>query len=137
MIDLTLERHRDLLKRGSVLVDERDPGMQPRVLFYLEHAVQDAGLTRAGERRVVSKRMLYVEMDASTSTRLVHYAPYLDYRPIVAGEPGIESILDRPECQWITRELEKQVQGYAITQPGRTGTPCRRPWAQTRRDHPN
>jgi chorismate mutase len=116
VIDLTLERHRDLLKRGSVLVDERDPGMQPRVLFYLEHAIQDAGLTRAGERRVVSKRMLYVEMDASTSTRHVHYAPYLDYRPIAAGEPGIESILDRPECQWITRELEKQVQGYAITQ---------------------
>jgi SNF2 family DNA or RNA helicase len=116
VIDLTLERHRDLLKRGSVLVDERDPGMQPRVLFYLEHAIQDAGLTRAGERRVVSKHMLYVEMDANTSTRHVHYAPYLDYRPIVAGEPGIESILDRPECQWITRELEKQVQGYAITQ---------------------
>ena len=116
VIDLTLERHRDLLKRGSVLVDERDPGMQPRVLFYLEHAIQDAGLTRAGERRVVSKRMLYVEMDASTSTRHVHYAPYLDYRPIAAGEPGIEAILDRPECQWITRELEKQVQGYAITQ---------------------
>ena len=26
VIDLTLERHRDLLKRGAVLVDERDPG---------------------------------------------------------------------------------------------------------------
>ena len=40
------------------------PGTQPRVLFYLEHAIQDASLTRAGERRVVSKRMLYVELDA-------------------------------------------------------------------------
>jgi SNF2 family DNA or RNA helicase len=116
VIDLTLERHRDVLKRGSVLVDERDPGMRPRVLFYLEHAIQDAGLTRAGERRVVSKRMLYVEVNADTTTRHVHYAPYLDYRPIATGEPGIETILDRPECQWITRELEKQVQGHAITQ---------------------
>ena len=116
VIDLTLERHRDLLKRGSVLVDERDLGMRPRVLFYLEHAIQDAGLTRAGERRVVSKRMLYVEVNADTTTRHVHYAPYLDYRPIATGEPGIEAILDRPECQWITRELEKQVQAHAITQ---------------------
>ncbi len=41
-IDLTLERHRDLLRRGTVLVDERDPGHAPRVLFYLEHAIQDA-----------------------------------------------------------------------------------------------
>src|SRR5207248_7887419 len=31
-IDLTLERHRDLLRRGTVLVDESDPGLSPRVL---------------------------------------------------------------------------------------------------------
>jgi hypothetical protein len=30
VIDLTLERHRDLLKRGAVLVDERDLGTSPR-----------------------------------------------------------------------------------------------------------
>jgi hypothetical protein len=41
-------------------VDERDPGTSPRVVFYLEHAIQDAGLTRAGERRIVSKRMLFM-----------------------------------------------------------------------------
>ena len=114
VIDLTLERNRDLLKRGTVLVDERDVGTEPRVLFYMEHAIQDAGLTRAGERRVVSKRMLYVEMDSSGTTRHVQYAPYLDYRPLAAGEPGVEAILDRPECQWVNRELEQKAQGYAI-----------------------
>lgn len=114
VIDLTLERNRDLLKRGTVLVDERDPGTQPRVLFYLEHAIQDASLTRAGERRVVSKRMLYVEQDAEGVTRHVHYAPYLDYRPLAAGEPGIDAILDRTECRWINRELEQKAQGYAV-----------------------
>src|SRR2546430_15383831 len=31
VIDLTLERHRDLLRRGAVLVDESDTGNQPRV----------------------------------------------------------------------------------------------------------
>src|ERR1700719_179315 len=34
-VDLTLDRHRDLLRRGTVLVDERDPGMEPRAVFYL------------------------------------------------------------------------------------------------------
>jgi SNF2 family DNA or RNA helicase len=114
VIDLTLERHRDLLKRGAVLVDECDTGTQPRVLFYLEHSIQDASLTRTGERRVVSKRMLYVELDADGTTRHVNYAPYLDYRPLDAGEPGVEAILDRPECVWINRELEQKVQGYAV-----------------------
>jgi SNF2 family DNA or RNA helicase len=114
VIDLTLERHRDLLKRGAVLVDERDTGTQPRVLFYLEHAIQDASLTRSGDRRVVSKRMLYVELDANGTMRHVQYAPYLDYRPLVEGEPDVNAILDRPECGWINRELEQKAQGYAV-----------------------
>ncbi|MEO8411910.1 MAG: DUF3883 domain-containing protein, partial [Propionivibrio sp.] len=97
-----------------VLVDERDPGTTPRVLFYLEHAIQDAGLARTGERRIVSKRMLYVEMDATGTARHIHYAPYLDYRPLADREPGIDALLDRPECRWINRELEQKAQGYAI-----------------------
>jgi superfamily II DNA or RNA helicase len=113
-IDLTLERHRDLLRRGTVLVDERDFGTQPRVLFYLEHAIQDAGVTRTGDRRVVSKRMLYVEIDEKGNARHVHYAPYLDYRPLGASEPGFEAILARPECAWINRELEQKAQSHAI-----------------------
>ena len=114
VIDLTLERHRDLLKRGAVLVDERDEGDNPRVLFYLEHAIQDASLTRAGERRIVSKRMLYVELDADGVTRHIHYAPYLDYRPLGEDDPGLASLLDRPECAWIDRKLENQAEGYAV-----------------------
>ena len=47
VIDITLERYRDLLRRGAVLVDERDPGTSPRVLFFLEHAIQDASLTNS------------------------------------------------------------------------------------------
>src|SRR2546428_44303 len=54
-LDLTLERHRDLLRRGAVLVDERDLSTTPRVLFYLEHAIQDATVTRTGDRLTISK----------------------------------------------------------------------------------
>ncbi|MDX2031513.1 MAG: helicase-related protein [Blastocatellia bacterium] len=113
-IDLTLERHRDLLRRGSVLVDERDSGTTPRVLFYLEHAIQDASVTRAGDRRMISKRMLYVELDGSGQTRHLQYAPYLDYRPLAPNEPGIEALLARPEFAWIDRDLEARAQGYAV-----------------------
>jgi len=113
-IDLTLERDRDLLRRGAVLVDERDPGTDPRVVFYLEHGIQDASMTRSGERRVVSKRMLYVEIDPAGRARHLQYAPYLDSRPIAAGEPGVEAILARRECAWISRELEHKAQAHAI-----------------------
>ncbi len=114
VLDLTLERNADLLKRGAVLVDERDTGARPRLLFYLEHSIQDAGRTRQGERRVISKRMLYVELDADGTTRHIQYAPYLDYRPLSESEPNVGAILDRPECAWITQELEHTAQGYAV-----------------------
>ena len=114
VIDLMLERHRNLLRHGAILVDERDPGVKPRVLFYLEHAIQDASLTRSGNRRVISKRMLYVETDEQGTTGHLHYAPYLDYRPLSDGDPTIDEILNLKECGWIHRDLEETIQRYAI-----------------------
>lgn len=114
-IDLILERHRELLRRGAVLVDEGDPGDVPRVVFYLEHAVQDASVTSSGERRVVSRRMLYVEVDREGRARPLGSAPYLDFRPLQEDEPSTEEILARPECAWIGRDLEDRALAYAVT----------------------
>ncbi len=121
-LDLTLEQHRDLLRRGAVLVDETDASAEPRVLFYLEHAIQDARLTRSGERQLISKRLLYVELTANGQARHLHYAPYLDYRPLRDDEPGVDEFLAQPECAWIQRgpsslsghSLEQIAQTYAI-----------------------
>ena len=113
-LDLTIERHRDLLRRGAILVDDRDPGTEPRMLFYAEHAIQDASLLPSGERRTISKRMLYVELDAAETARHMQYAPYLDYRPLREDEPGVDAFLVRPECAWITRELEQRAMNHAI-----------------------
>jgi len=116
VIDISLERYRDLLRRGAVLVDERDPGTSPRVLFFLEHAIQDASVTKSGERRVVSKRLLFVEIDAQGTAGHINYAPYLDYRPLGDGEPTAAAILARPEASWIGRDLESKAQAHAIAE---------------------
>jgi len=114
VLDLVLKRQRDLLRRGSVLVDENDWGETPRLVFFLEHSLQDGTLARLGERRVISKRMLYVELDAAGHKHHLYYAPYLDYRPLQSDEPGVEDILGRPECAWINSDLEQQALAYAI-----------------------
>ncbi|HTP38737.1 MAG TPA: helicase-related protein [Steroidobacteraceae bacterium] len=114
VLDLTLERHRDLLRRGTVLVDERDAGTTPRVLVTLEHTIQDASITASGERRAISRRLLYVEMDAQGVARHMQYAPYLDYRPLQDGEPAVASIMARPECGWIAHGLEHSALNHAI-----------------------
>ncbi len=129
-IDLILERHRDLLKRGAVLIDPNNRSASTRALFYLEHAIQDArpspptslvslgtsslphGEGRSGH--VVSKQMQFVEIDAAGQVTDAGYAPYLDYRPATDEERAL--LQDVLNDDWLTRDLEKQVMAYAIEQ---------------------
>jgi hypothetical protein len=103
------------LRRGSILVDERDLGDTPKVLFYLEHSIQDASLTRSGDRRTISKRMLHVEVTPEGQCRHIQYAPYLDYRPLHSQEPSVDKILQHPSLSWITKDLEKTALSHAIS----------------------
>ncbi|MBD2075493.1 DUF3883 domain-containing protein [Phormidium sp. FACHB-592] len=112
VIDLMQERHRDLLKQGAVLVDENDPGEQVRALVYLEHSIQDASTDASGKRRIVSRRMQYVEIDPESKTQNAGYAPYLNYRPLQEDEKTIvETVLEEG---WLRADLEAQATGYAI-----------------------
>ncbi len=112
-IDLILERNRDLLKRGTVLVDPDDAGEAVRALFYLEHTIQDGRTDKAGNRRVVSRQLQFVETDATGSTRNAGYAPYLDYRPATPEERT--SLAATLESQaWLKGDLESVVVGHAI-----------------------
>src|SRR5205823_1494653 len=36
------------------------------------------------------------------------------YRALAEGESGVDAIRERPECAWITHELEQQAQRYAV-----------------------
>lgn len=116
VLDLTLERNRTLLKRGAVLVDESDHGMEPHVLLYLEHAIGDACPTRKGAKRVISKRMIYVDFGPEGARSHMRYAPYLDFRPLAPEEPAPAEILSRPECAWIDQDLESKAEAYAAAE---------------------
>ncbi len=112
-IDLELERNRDLLKRGSVLVAPDDLNAESRALFYLEHSIQDGRVDSSGNRRVVSRQMQFVEINGKGKVSNAGYAPYLDYRPIKEEERAlVESEL---QAQWLGPDLEKGVLEYAVT----------------------
>ena len=86
-IDLILEQHRDLLKQGTMLVDPNDSSEDVRVLFYLEHSIQDASIDNStGKRRVISRQMQFVELDGQDTMHAAGYAPFLDYRPLTEEE---------------------------------------------------
>ena len=110
-LDLIIERHRDLLKRGAILVDDTDEGGQPRSLLYLEHAIQDARIDRTGHRRLVSKRMQFVEVAPSGEPRTAGPAPYLDYRPMTEAERIALANFDSPN--WLRQDLETLAMEHA------------------------
>lgn len=110
-LDLIIERHRDLLKQGAVLVDEADSSDNLRVLVYLEHSIQDGRTDHAGNRRVVSKRLQFVEIDAKGQAASAGPAPYLDYRPLKEEEKAL--LQDLPLATWLKEELEAKAQEYA------------------------
>jgi len=110
--DLILERHRELLRRGAVLVDDADPGEDARLLLTLEHAVQDARPEPGGSPRVISRRMQFVEMNAAGDARSGGPAPYLDYRPLAEDEaPLVAPVLAQP---WLADGVEARAVSYAI-----------------------
>ncbi len=114
VIDLVLEQNQDLLRRGATLVDDSDYGTTPRVLFYLSHSIRDGTTNIDGSSRVISKRMLYVELGSDLEARHIAYAPYLDYRPLKDDEPNTDEILKLKECSWIGPDIESLAMNYAI-----------------------
>ena len=112
-IDLILERNRDLLKRGTVLIDPDDRGESIRALFYLEHTIQDGRTDKAGNRRVVSRQLQFIETDSVGKTSNAGHAPYLDYRAATPEE--IAALTEAIESQtWLRGDLESVVVGHAI-----------------------
>jgi superfamily II DNA or RNA helicase len=111
VIDRVLERQGTVLSQGTVLVDETDPGEAPRVMVALEHSIQDAGVDRSGQRRVVSRRMQYVEIAADGAVTEAGYAPYLDYRPVAGEEwPWVQQV---QQAAWLQQDLAAIAQAYA------------------------
>lgn len=114
VVDLLLERHRELPSRGTVLVDDTDFGDQPRVLIFIEHAVTDGQTDSAGHHRVASRRFEFIELQADGTACTRGAAPYLDYRPAAAEEQAqLAAVLAQP---WLCADLETAALDIAIVQ---------------------
>ena len=128
-VDLILERYRDLMKQGAILVDESSGGdgdESLRALFYLQHAIRDGRPNPDGSRREISRRLQFVEIglpdgqsehseeSGADAVRMVDagMAPYLDYRPLRPDEePLVRELVERTLA---TQDLEQAAVQYAI-----------------------
>lgn len=113
--ELIRERNLDVLKRGAVFVDDRDPGTDARLLFYVEDSVQDGVILPNGQGRIISKNIHFVELREDGSTANAGYAPYLDYRAVTAEEQAVVAPFLAGQ-KWLTEHVEDTAEGYAIAE---------------------
>ena len=107
--DIVLEQHRNKLKQGAVLEDPNDFGLAPKVMLIIDHSVKEG----SDPSRIASRRMQFVEIDASGQTIHAGWAPHLDLEPLADGDMVlIQDILAAP---WIVKDLEHAALAYAST----------------------
>jgi hypothetical protein len=118
-IDLVLQDHRELLRRGALLIDETDPSDSIRALVYLEHAIVDGRPTRDGHPTVVSRRLEFVEL-GEVDAGGAGAAPYLDYRPCTDEERSLLGPTIDAAAWLIGTTLEGRATDYAIERLARS-----------------
>jgi superfamily II DNA or RNA helicase len=112
LVDVVLERFQPLLEQGGVLIDEADPGTDPRLLVYLEHAIRDGRMVKSGEPRAISQRLQFIFLREDGSAVDGGPAPYLDCRPATPEERlQIEAVVSAP---WLSGNVEDRALAYAV-----------------------
>ena len=110
----TLDTHRDLLRRGAILIDSNDDSTTPRLLVALDQQITDGRRDRQGRPLAIVRQLSFVDLDAEGRLRDAGPAPYLDYRPATAAEQAaLKPILDEP---WLQEDLEARIVRHAVTE---------------------
>lgn len=113
VISLIRQKSTDLMKRGTVFIDDNDFSTEPRLLFYIEDAVQDGVVLPNGIHRTISKHIHFVEMSPDGTAKNAGYAPYLDYRATTPDEYQLIRAWLKQQI-WLQKDPEERAMSYAI-----------------------
>ena len=104
------DKYSTTLASGVTLVDETDFSDRVRVLVALEHSVSD-GRIENGQRKVVSRRFQFVEVDQSGEISDPGPEPYLNYRPLTEAETTLVASVP---MTWAHDGIDAVAQNWAI-----------------------
>ena len=112
LMDTILDEHGHTLTAGACLVDESDPGEEPRVLIYLDHVITDGRPDSRGQRITVSQRFQFVEVGRHGGISDPGADPYLNYRALTEDEAGVAAA--EIDHSWADGEVERIAREWAI-----------------------
>jgi len=115
MSDVILERHANLLRQGTILLDPADEGFEPSLLFLLTHEI------KSGDDQVISKRLQFVRVLPDGSTSFAGWAPHLDLEPLAPTDrPLLTATLAEP---WLGAGLSTGLDQQALALAATTLVP--------------
>jgi hypothetical protein len=105
--DIVLERHTNLMRQGTVLIDPADSGDEPSLLFLITHEI------KGGDGIVLSKRLQFVQVTPDGLAHFAGWAPHLDLEPLAPSDQHfIKPILSEP---WISSGQEQRALALAAS----------------------
>ena len=95
-------------------IDTNENGMEPRLLFFLEHSITDGRKDSNKNPLTVSRQLQFVEITRTGQMVAAGYAPYLDYTPATPEQfASLKPSLNEP---WLGENLEQRALSFAIQQ---------------------
>ena len=105
--DLILERYRDKIKQGTVLLDPTDDSSEPKMLFMIDHSVKEA----TGKQKTVSRRLQFVEINKHGVPTNAGWAPHLD---MIAMSPNQRALIEPMLSEsWLSNNLDALALSFA------------------------
>ena len=103
---LTLQKFGDVLREGTIFIDDTAGDKKIRLLFCIEIELRD------GRQGTVSKRLRFVEVSEDGQTALPKYLQYPDFR--APSETEREKILSAiKSMKWLTGNIEESAINFA------------------------
>jgi superfamily II DNA or RNA helicase len=113
LIDEILDSGQEMLKRGTIFIDDTGRSDQDRLLFYIEDIIEDGRKDSAGRAVKASHRLHFVEMARDGNVVSAGYAPYLDYTSPTEEEfPIVRQLIAKNS--WWGGEAERFARDYAV-----------------------
>jgi len=113
LIDDVLAKSQNLLKQGTIFIDDTGSGKADRLLFYIEDILEDGRRDSAGRPVQASHRIHFIEIYQDGSAQSAGLAPYLDYTvPTPEEYLLLQNLLK--EKAWWGANAESIARDYAV-----------------------
>ncbi|MDA3947587.1 MAG: helicase-related protein, partial [Spirochaeta sp.] len=111
VVDQILERYRELLRRGTILVDRREETTTTtRALVVLEHSIREGFSTEKTPQRVASRQLVTVWIDPDGTVEPAGTVPWLDLDvPAEDEKDVVRTIIDD---SWSSTNIESDAISY-------------------------